>query len=116
MIAKIFGDLAVGQGYKVPRLVAKLSYGRSTAQHRPMAPDNHFHAGVFDPLNRLEIRVDVEVGGTQRPTYSIEGLVSGPLDSIAVVKRAVLSIVDSQMPVAVPGQVPDLENAAFAQS
>src|ERR1700679_4093813 len=115
MFAKIFGNQPIGLGYKISRLVTELADGLRTPQDRPMAAHNRLRARIFDRLDGLKVGIHVKVRRTQFPT-SIEAHVSRSLDGVPVKQSAVLSIVASQMPVAVAWQVPDFKNSVFAQS
>ena len=115
MFAKIFGNQPIGLGYKVSRLVTKLPDGL-TAPHTGQWQPTIVCAPEFSiDLDGLQVWIHVEIRWTQLPT-SIEAQVSRSLHGVPVKQGAVLSIVDSQMPVAVARQVPDFKNPVFAQS
>src|SRR5439155_4444581 len=75
-----------------------------------MTSDDTLGAKVLDATDCLQVGFYIKVRGTQNPA-TLQGLVSSSLDRVAIKKDPVFVIVQTQVTMAVTGQVKNFENA-----
>lgn len=115
MIAKIVCNQALRLRHKISGFRTKLPDRIFAAQDRPVAADDHLRIRFLNGSDRLKIRVNIKIGWTECPSAT-QRLVARSLNRVAVEQCAVFSVIDTQMSVAVAGQMPRLQNPVAPQA